>query len=151
VVSDERIVTDSEGFVAYVPKSDKNIRELALGLMSGSVFCDRMLDSPRDMSMVFMPLAFMDKPAIDGLIKLLEPKEEGGPHGMIYEWMGKAGPRSINGMPIFTSLQTLSADDVARVDAMIDKINLATGMKEILERAEAQDEALDRELAEEEE
>jgi hypothetical protein len=129
-MSDERIVTDSEGFVAYVPKSDKNIRELALGLMSGSVFCDRMLDSPRDMSMVFMPLAFMDKPAIDGLIKLLEPKEEGGPHGMIYEWMGKAGPRSINGMPIFTSLQTLSADDVARVDAMIEAINAVTGGEE---------------------
>lgn len=111
----------------YVSKSDKNIKELALGLMSGAVFCDRMLDRPRDMSLVFMPLAFMDKPAIDDLIKLLEPKEEGGPHGMIYEWIGEAGPRSINGLPVFTSLQILNGEDVARVDAMIDAINAVTG------------------------
>jgi hypothetical protein len=114
----------------YVSKSDKNIKDIALGLMSGSVFCDRMLPDPHQMTMVFMPLAFMDKPAIDDLVKLLEPKEEGGPHGMIFEWMHKAGPRGINGMPIFTSLQTLDAEDVARVDAMIDAINAATGVSE---------------------
>jgi hypothetical protein len=115
--------------MTYVSKSDKAIKEIALGLMSGAVFCDRMLDHPQMMSMVFMPLAFMDKPMIDDLLTTLEPNDD-GPHGMIYEWFDKAGPRSVNGMPIFTSIQTLSGADVARVDAMIDAINAATGVSE---------------------
>jgi hypothetical protein len=57
--------------------------------------------SIRDMlRMVFMPLAFIDKEAHEQM--------KADEVDMFYEYVSEAGPRSVNGMPIFMSVQTLT-------------------------------------------
>jgi hypothetical protein len=62
-------------------------------------------------SMVFMPLAF-------GALK--DMTEDAIRHiGLIWEYLDQAGPRSINGYPIFSSLRFMHKDDWARATLAI--------------------------------
>lgn len=87
-------------------KTDAEIRQLVMDVAGGIVFCDWMIPAEQASHMmpyVFMPLALME----DEDIKKLEEDE----CSMIYEYMEKAGPRSINGMPGFFSMQFLNRAD----------------------------------------
>jgi hypothetical protein len=87
-------------------KSDEEIKQLIMDVVGGIVFCDWMMpeeQAQRMMSMVFMPLALMEQKDIEKL-----SEEE---CSMIYEYMEKAGPRSVNGFPGFFSMQYLNRAD----------------------------------------
>jgi hypothetical protein len=71
--------------------------------------------------MIFLPIAFADKEALDHL--------QGEGVEVFYEEMGKALPRSINGYPIFMSVRTLTAAEANEVQSLIEKIENA--MEEI--------------------
>lgn len=88
-------------------KTDDEIKELVLDVFNGNVFADFMIPNeagPSGVAMVFMPLALMEEE--DGK-KLMEEDEA----SMIYEYMDKAGPRSVNGMPGFFSFKFLNRAD----------------------------------------
>jgi hypothetical protein len=90
------------------PKTDVELKEIAQGLAGGRIFCDRHIP-PNELNgfQVFLPLAMM--PPYD----FEEFKKQN--IGMIYEYLDKAGPRSVNGFPVFLSFQTLTEDETRKV------------------------------------
>lgn len=85
--------------------SEEEIRELARKLHHGHLFTDRHLRSPNELTMVFMVVGFMDRDQIEKLFK------DYGENLMIYEELDKAGPRSVNGLPMFMSAKFVHEDD----------------------------------------
>lgn len=63
---------------------------------------------------VFMPI---------GLGCLNGKQEEYSNLGFIYEYLSEAGPRSINGFPIFMSCKYVNQEDAKRIFGLVEKIN----------------------------
>jgi len=81
---------------------EEDLKQLALDMHKGLVFTDTQIQQPADMLVaVFMPLAFIsiNKKWVDQV-------------GLIYEYLDKAGPRSINGMPTFMSMRIVPRADL---------------------------------------
>lgn len=75
----------------------KQLKQIAVDIVDGKVFTSMHLE-PHDMellSLVFMPFAF------DGLKDF--PPEKRDNIVLVYEYLKDAGPRSINGHPMFFS------------------------------------------------
>lgn len=90
--------------------------DLAVGIVSGQVFTDRHIrpeDYERTVLAVFMPLVFADEDMIT---------EIGKEASLLYEWMDKAGPRSMNGYPMFFSVHWLHQDQQPQLDEFIDEL-----------------------------
>ena len=97
-----------------VPKSkfslgDKKLKKIAKEMYEGKIFSDKHL-LPHEqnlMGSVFMPLMLMDNQSRWLLKK--------NPPGLIYEYNHEAGPRSINGCPMFFSFRSLSQEDTEKM------------------------------------
>lgn len=95
----------------------EELYDLALKCVAGTViFSQHVPDNL--VSSVFMPLMFMDEAARDEFQK----KAESGEVADIYEHLEKAGPRSINGFPMFMSMRTISKADMETLVRMIKKL-----------------------------
>ena len=103
--------------VKYQPMTDQEIKQLAEDMYKGLVFTDRHIQIPSDIPGVFMALSLMGKELSEELQK--------NPPGMIYEYMDKAGPMAINGMPMFLSFRLVSIDDTKKVLERYNKIKEA--------------------------
>jgi hypothetical protein len=68
--------------------------------------------------MVFMVLGLMDQNARQ---QLIDDKP-----GLLYEYLDEAGPRSINGRPIFTSMKVLNESDTDKVLEKSRKLDAAS-------------------------
>lgn len=81
---------------SYRSMTDDEIKQLADDIYRGRVFTDRHVQNPDDIPRVFIPLVLIDD----------EQREElnANPPGLIYEYMDRAGPLAMNGMPMFYSL-----------------------------------------------
>ncbi len=88
-------------------QTEAELRRLAIDIDAGQVWTDRDCSSPEDVTMTFMVLALASPQQIEA-IAAKEP-------GLIYEYLDKAGSRSINGMPIFLSMNLLSKEDTEKV------------------------------------
>lgn len=100
------------------PKTDDEIATLAADIYKGVIFTSRHLPSGSNMiAHVFMPLLFMEGEQLERL-KIEDP-------GLIYEYWDKAESRSINGYPIFMSLQYLSRADTVKVFERFERIKAA--------------------------
>jgi len=99
------------------PMTGQEIKQLAEDMYKGLVFTDRHVQTPDDIQMVFLPLVLMGKELSEELQKNLP--------GMIYEYVDKAGPMAINGMPVFTSFKMVSMDDTKKVFEHYHKIREA--------------------------
>jgi len=99
--------TDKEEPLDYVPKEDSVLKEIALGIVEGKIFCDRQVENKDLLPHVFMILALMDDKTADQL------KHQN--ICMIYEYMDKAGPGAVNGFPCFMSMRTLNKEDTEKV------------------------------------
>jgi hypothetical protein len=75
--------------------SDERIKEIGIDLYKGLIFTSLQVQNPSDIGMVFMPILLMDENQM-AEFKELKPF-------VIFEYFDKAGPRSINGYPIFWS------------------------------------------------
>lgn len=104
--------TDRISYVVEPPQPlpEKELIEFILGLCDGKIFTSAHLRDYDPIEMVFMPLAlgaFRDhtenemKAIIDAT-------------GVFWEWLDRAGPRSVNGLPIFTSMRMLCKSDWER-------------------------------------
>lgn len=107
--------------VNYVSLTDEEIKKLADDIYKGLVFTDRNIENPSDVPRVFVPLVLMGEEQIEEF--------RANPPGMIYEYMDKAGPWAIDGMPIFFSFRFISKEDTKRVNKKYIQI------KEAVERA----------------
>ncbi len=95
--------------------SDDKLREFVDDFVSNRIFTSAHLrDTEADLlPMIFMPLALgcFSKVQPDSLKQI----------GILYEYYEKAGPRSLNGKPIFMSFSMLHVDDWERAKAAIDR------------------------------
>lgn len=95
-------------------RTGDELKQIAIDLHHGKIYCDQHIPQGESIATAFMVLAFMDAPAIQQL--------QDDPPGMIYEYLDKAGPRSVNGMPCFFSMQMLSQSDAKIVCDTANKI-----------------------------
>jgi hypothetical protein len=86
-------------------KKEKDLRDLAEDIYKGSVFTNRHIGEMEMLTTIFMPLGFMKKKDLSNL--------KGA--GMIFEYLEKALPRSINGYPMFMSFNCLNRKDTVKV------------------------------------
>lgn len=80
-------------------KSEAELRQLAMDMVEGKVFGDWQVDDDATVRMVFLPLAFCGPKHL--------PRNIGG----IYEYIDQSGPRSINGYPMFMTMQFMTDKD----------------------------------------
>jgi hypothetical protein len=96
------------------PLSDNVLRQFVVDYLGRSIFTDQDMGKQRkDLLSVFMPvgLGCYDDRAIFELANI----------GIFYEYLEKAGPRSVNGFPVFFSVRVMSIADAERCLAAIKK------------------------------
>lgn len=99
---------DLEG-PTYVSKTDDEIKALAMKVFTNEVFTSLQVD-PNDLRLlqnIFMPLALAD----DLFIKRLQLDKA----YCFYADMSGAGPRTVNGYPVFFSVSYLDFADTQRL------------------------------------
>lgn len=108
----------------YELKTDEELKQLAEEMYRGEIFCDRHVNRPQDVEMVFMPIALMDN---RGRAALRRRKVN-----FVYEYMSQAGPRSINGNPTFMTCRVLTEPETKRLFHFYEKITkaVATSLEE---------------------
>jgi hypothetical protein len=88
-------------------KTDDELKQIAIDILEGRIFTDQMvreLDKNGPIiGSIFMPLLW-------GALKDT-PEEELKDIAIIYEYLDKAAPRSVNGYPTFFSFCIMGRDD----------------------------------------
>ena len=99
--------------------TDEEIKELATDVFKEKVFFSTMLEENQlhHLSAVFMPINFLDEPQIEQL--------KTDKIAAFYEYYDKAGPRSINGLPMFTSMRTITEEDLKKMGEILVKLKEA--------------------------
>lgn len=100
------------------PRTDKELRELAFYIFENKVFGTWAFRDDREMKMlvgnVFMPFMFMaqedKKTMVDA--KVIH----------MYEFYDQAGPRSINGYPIFWSMKLILEEEWKKITKYVDEL-----------------------------
>lgn len=118
-MSDEKIEKTVETYFAWLPEkyfvprmTDDALRAFVDDYLRERIFTSADIRNPGTaLGMVFLPVAFG---AFAGW-----PKEKLEEIGTIWEYMKKAMPRSVNGMPMFMSMRTIHRVDWARAVAAI--------------------------------
>ena len=98
--------------------TDEQLKELAKDIIGNKVFCSYFIPDnqiPFMLGSVFMCLILMDPTDMYDLSKT----------GFIYEYMDKAGPRAINGYPMFMSHRYINREDAKKVGEYINKLQKA--------------------------
>jgi len=98
---------------------DDEIKELATDVFKDKVFFSTMLQEHEMhlLSSVFLPITFMDEPQIEQIKK--------DNVAAFYEYYDKAGPRAINGLPMFTSMRTITEEDLKKMGGVLVKLKEA--------------------------
>jgi hypothetical protein len=110
---DEPVIDD-----APVRLTDDEIKEFAKGILDGRLFTSyhisqREMADHRLFGMIFMPVGL-------GGLRHYNPEKIGA----IVEWIDKAGPRSVNGYPIFFSCRVVHTDDWKRIVEIYERLNV---------------------------
>ena len=100
---------------------DKKLKQLAQDLLAGRIFTDRHMNDGTMAQMVFMPISFFDEKQM----AKFKADIDSGKIFMIYEYVEKAGPRTVNGMPIFMSYRSLNKEQFEKVMDYFNKIKAA--------------------------
>lgn len=102
--------------MTYTPKTDQQLKEVALGLRSGTIFSSDQV-SQEQVGRVFLLLAFM-APEDRQVLQADEIT-------FCYEYLENALPRGINGLPMFHSMHMLNRADHLRLIELAKKIEAA--------------------------
>ena len=98
-------------------RSREELKTIAQDLLAGKIFASCHVERSADLPLVFMPLGFLDE---DGRKQLIEDKVV-----FVFEYLSKAGPRSCNGMPMFTSFQWLNEEELKTVSEISKQLEEA--------------------------
>lgn len=94
-------------------KTDTELKQLAADIYDNKVFTDRHIrGGGNDLQMIFLPIAL-------GAFSDMKKKER-EKVSLIYEYISKAGPRSINGYPIFMSVNYLTKEEHNRMNTFYE-------------------------------
>lgn len=93
--------------IHFTSLTDKELKELAIGIYAGTIFTDRHVSESSDLGHVFMPIVF------GAFSEATE--EEIDKVGLIYEHINEAGSRSFNGLPMFFSMKIIRKEDAKKV------------------------------------
>jgi len=88
-------------------KSDSELRSVADGILNGQIFATNTRDGIKCAFGVF--LMFADKLPDD--------------IGLLYEYIERSAPRSVNGYPAFYSCRVLSAAETVRLYQLLDEMD----------------------------
>jgi hypothetical protein len=91
----------------YDQPSDDECKAVAEGIFRGEIFSSWHISRPEELGMVFMIMMFMGQ---TGLAKMAIHDIN-----FIYEYMSKASPTAINGMPTFFSAHMMDRAHEAKV------------------------------------
>lgn len=99
--------------------SDEFLIQVAKDLYMGKIFCDQQVETHDQnlLTMIFTPLVFMGKNLRDQM--------DVDPPCFLYEYYDKCLPRSINGYPIFMSMQYLNGADTKKMWDLYNKFKAA--------------------------
>lgn len=117
----EKQQEETQELTPYIPKTEEELRQLAIDIQAGRIFTSQHCKNPMDLRLVFMAAALSGPDYFEWL------KEN--EIAIFYEEMAKAGPRSVNGMPMFLSHNHLTTGEWATVLEKINRIEEA--LKEI--------------------
>lgn len=97
------------------PLSLSQMREVVLGLADSRIFTNHHIPAGQEnmVGIIFMPLA------LGGLIGKTD--EELDNIGAVWEYYDKAGPREINGFPVFGSMHFINMADWLKITEAYDK------------------------------
>lgn len=116
-MSDDKEVEERKPY-RYTPKDKKRLKQIAVDLHAGLIFCDRHIpdlgDKPSMLRIVFMPLCFMKKEDIEDF--------DDQNIQFFFEYTSKASPRMVSGMPQFSSMEVLDKNDCKRMLKMHKKL-----------------------------
>lgn len=98
-------------------RTDEELKEIAKDFHAGKIFSDRHCQSLDEVRSSFLVLLFMDPEKI----KDLEKKEI----DFIFQYLEQAERRSVNGRPIFLSMQCLTKAETAKMFEYYEKIKAA--------------------------
>ena len=103
------------------PLKDVDLKQLAQDLLAGRIFTDRHMPEGEKAHLVFMPLTFLNEEQA----KQFQEGVKNESIYMLYEYMDQAGPRTINGMPIFMSYRVLNKQQAEKMIEYYNKIKKA--------------------------
>lgn len=101
------------------PLTPAQLKDIALGISRNEIFSSMQI-SPNDTHLlpnIFMPLMFMDD------LQLKQLQADKIEH--FYAPMSGAGPRSLNGYPLFMSVSMLTLDEAKEIIIILNKIENA--------------------------
>jgi hypothetical protein len=110
-------MVEKERLVMYETKTDEFLKQLAMDTADGKVFTNAHIPDAQQsqmLPMVFMPLVFLDE---KGQQEIKDMKIT-----LLFEYLDKAGPRAINGLPNFFSVQMLNDVDSVKFWDYFDEI-----------------------------
>lgn len=101
---------------AYVhtEQTDEELRHLAMHLVHGNIFGSWDCPDTDILRMVFLTVGLYTT-------ENLQELKDAGVHGF-YEYMDKAGPRTINDYPMFLSVKFLSKNEMEKMSAYCDQL-----------------------------
>jgi hypothetical protein len=94
--------------------SNDALKQFVLDYIDGKIFIIQQIKQPSVVPMVFLPLAMG---ALSGV-----PKEVALEIGTVWEYWDQAGPRGVNGYPMFTSCRFMWKGDWERAAAKIEQL-----------------------------
>jgi len=100
----EEVEPEPEVMEPYTLKGKEYLYDLAQKVIGGQVFTSLQVQEPSLIGSIFMPIVLSGK---DDLNWMLENKI-----AMFYSDMADAGPRSINGYPMFFKMGFINADEM---------------------------------------
>jgi hypothetical protein len=116
-------------------KTDEELKQIAIDIHAGRIFTDRHCKDFQEVTQVFMPLIFV------GYVEKAEGEDDGDyllrkaqsnimvedlkKAVMFYEYMDKASPMGINGLPVFMSFHYLDKEEFEKMNVYFKKINEA--------------------------
>jgi hypothetical protein len=103
-------------------KSEEELKQLAADILARRIFTSGMIQAPQDIPLVFTSFLRLNKLER----KELKQKMKTGEAALFYEYLSRAGATSVNGMPTFSSVQTLAKLEVREVQKHIDELNRTT-------------------------
>lgn len=101
--------------------TDEELKQIAQDMVAGKVFTDRHIQQGMSPNMVFLPLLFLNEKQV----QVFQQGVDDGRVFMIYEYMDKAGPRTMNGMPQFFSYRILNKEQTEKMIDYYEKIKKA--------------------------
>jgi len=102
-------------------RTDDELKQLAKDIKGNLIYMGQFARGKVELPMIFLPLALLNKKDSAMLSKAAKQGEV----AEIFEYYSKAGTWAVNGQPTFTSFQTISKEELEKVNAYLKALDEA--------------------------